>query len=48
VTTLDIDQLEIDGDGARLESLAGQRVGRLVVHMHRPEEAEYVASCKFM
>ena len=46
VTTVDIDHLDIDGDRAKLESLKGKRVGRLVLHMHRPDEAEYVASCK--
>jgi hypothetical protein len=42
----DIDHLDIDGDRAILESLKGKRVGRLVVHVHRPDDAQYVASCK--
>ena len=29
-----------------LESIKGKRIGRLVVHIHRPDDAKYVASCK--
>jgi hypothetical protein len=43
---LDIEQLDIDEDRSSLESLRGKRVGRLVVHIRRPDDAEHVASCK--
>jgi hypothetical protein len=46
VKTLDIDHLDIDGEGAKFESLEGKRVGRLVVHMHRSDEAKFIVSCK--
>lgn len=42
----DINQLEIDGDRAKLESLRGKCVGRLAIHIHRSDDAEHVASCK--
>src|SRR5262249_15455280 len=42
----DIDYVDIDGDRAMLESIKGKRIGRLVVHIHRPDDADYVASCK--
>jgi hypothetical protein len=45
-TAFDIDQLDIDGDRGLLESLRGQRVGRLVVHIRRPADADCVAACK--
>jgi hypothetical protein len=41
-----IGHLDIDGDRAMLESLAGKRVGRLVVHIRHADESEWVASCK--
>src|SRR5205823_2714774 len=39
-------QLDINEDRASLKSLAGQRVGRLVVHIRKPDDAEHIASCK--
>jgi hypothetical protein len=45
-TKFDIDHLDIDGDPAMLRSLKGKRIGRLIVHVHRPEDAECVAACK--
>src|SRR5262249_31673361 len=45
-TAFDIDELDIDGDRAMLERLKGKRVGTLVVHIHRADDAEYVGSCK--
>jgi len=42
----DIEQLEINEDRSALESLKGKRIGRLVVHIQGPRDAEYVASCK--
>jgi hypothetical protein len=44
--TFDLDYLDIDGDRAMLESLKGKRVGRLLVHIHRPKDVEYVVACK--
>jgi len=42
----DIENLDIDEDRSRLESLRGKRIGRLVVHIREPDDAERVASCK--
>jgi hypothetical protein len=45
-TAFDIEHLDIDEDRSGLESLRGKRIGRLVVHIRRPDDAEHVASCK--
>src|SRR5436190_21460108 len=42
----DIEQLDINEDRSALESLRGKRIGRLVVHIRRSDDAEHVASCK--
>jgi hypothetical protein len=45
-TAFDIEYLEIDKDRSRLESLSGKRVGRLVIHVRRAEDAGHVTACK--
>jgi hypothetical protein len=42
----DIEQIDVNEDRSSLESLRGKRVGRLVVHIRKSEDAEHVASCK--
>jgi hypothetical protein len=41
-----IEHLDINEDRSRLVSLRGKRIGRLVVHIHKPDDARHVASCK--
>jgi hypothetical protein len=45
-TAFDIEHLEIDNDRSRLESVRGKRVGRLVIHVRRAEDAGRVTACK--